>query len=198
MKHRDIKLRNGHLLKYIGGDLWEFVVAEEWMPIQLIFDNSTSNNIISLDADGMGMPLMVGLQIKDFRIHSIFENDDKYIIAMKPLFKEKLKDLEIGDVLWITNSYNDLYSVSKFKIKNIEYNIKPRIQWYKITSESNRIILIQENDKSLVNDGIEAIIDSNKEYVFTNENNAKKYLYDVIQNKINNLRTIQKNLMLKS
>ena len=196
MKYKDIKLRNGHLLKYIGGDLWEFICAEEWMHIRFIYADN-NHDIIALDADGMGMPLCVGCRVKKYKIHSIFINDDKIIVAMKLLIKEKIEDLKSGDILWITDSHN-LYDVSPFKIKHIEYNDMPRIKWYKITSESNRIILIQENDKSLVNDGIEAIIDSNKEYVFTNENAAKKYLYDVIQNKINNLRTIQKNLMLKS
>ena len=61
MKNKDIIIRGGHLLKYVDGDLWEFVPAWKDAPIYLTF-NEAKTDIIALDCSNMGMPLLVGCE----------------------------------------------------------------------------------------------------------------------------------------
>lgn len=197
MKSKDIKIHGGHLLKYISGDLWEFVPAFEKAPIYLTF-NEKKTDIIALDSDGMGMPLMIGCQVRDYKIKGIFTNDEKYIVAMKLVVKEKIEDLEPGDVVYVTNT-NNLYGLRKFEIDSIVFHEDDRIHWYDLTSKQNKHILVRETNavKPLnSSDGVVSTFDGSTERLFSNNNYAKKYVYDKIQDKINTLRETQREIML--
>lgn len=199
MKNKDISIRGGHTLKYVDGDLWEFVRRNN-TPLYLTFGNNKNDkhSIIAMDADGMGMPLMLGCQVCDFKIVSMFESDGKYMVGMKLVMKEKITDLEQGDIIYVTNTSN-LYNIIRFEVQSIVFHELNHLKWYDITSKTNKHILVKEkneNDKLDGVDGVEITLDTISEKAFSNEKFAKKYVYDIIQDKINELRNRQKEIML--
>lgn len=76
-----------HKLIWTGtGKLYEFVPAEEWMPIYLNYwvDEKTGQRIVeSLDSDGFGFPLSVGDIVDDMEVAAILEIDDKTCVMFK-------------------------------------------------------------------------------------------------------------------
>ncbi len=77
-----------HKLIWTGtGKLYEFVPAEEWMPIYINYWNDTENGgsriIESLDCDGFGFPLCIGDIVDDMEVASIIEVDDKICVMFK-------------------------------------------------------------------------------------------------------------------
>lgn len=73
-----------HKLRWTGtGNAYEFIPAEEWMPIYINYwvDNNGGEKIIeSLDSDGFGYPLMIGEKIEDKEVKAIVEVDGKYLV----------------------------------------------------------------------------------------------------------------------
>ena len=74
-----------HKLVYTGKDnLWEFKVAEAWMPISVTYDVVDDKKIYhSLDSDGFGYPITIGEKVEDKTVTSIIDNDDKFYITLE-------------------------------------------------------------------------------------------------------------------
>ena len=190
MKSKDITIRGGHTLKYIGGALWEFVPAWENCPIYLTF-NDNKTDIIALDADSIGMPLMVGCTVCDYKISGIHNVDGAYMVCMLPLHKEKANELEEGDTVYVTDSV--AYNFRVFPIGHIEFTINEEyiLMWNK-ENDHDCIVLSTKQNKSLLTgvpvEHLDGVL------VFSDEKNAKKHLYDKIQDKIVELKNKQRSL----
>ena len=76
-----------HKLIWSGtGKLYEFVPAEDWMPVYLNYWNDEEHGtrtIESLDSDGFGFPLCVGDIVDDMEVAAILEVDDKICVMFK-------------------------------------------------------------------------------------------------------------------
>jgi hypothetical protein len=195
MKSKDINLFNGHKLIYESGDAWIFKPAEDWMSFQLTYGEQ--HQIVALDAPDLMMPLMVGNPVHEYKIESIVEVDEKFYVFMKKRYKNFVSELEKNDILWLTNS-NKPFGIIRFEIKSITYHDMDRIQWYEITSKANKTVLVKnenENDNLNSKNGVKITMSGSNERMFSNIEYAKQYLYDVIQDKINELRNRQKEIM---
>lgn len=77
-----------HKLIWTGtGMLYDFVPAEEWMPVYLTYYNEKNMEryIQALDSDGFGSPLYVGDIIDNMKVESIMEVDDKICVLFSKL-----------------------------------------------------------------------------------------------------------------
>lgn len=195
MKNKDINLFNGHMLIYESGDAWIFKPAEDWMPIQLTYGEQ--NQIVALDAPDLMMPLMVGNPVHEYKIELIVEVDGKFYLFMKKRYKNFVSELQKGDVLWVTNTKRN-YMLIRFEVYSVAYHEMKHLKWYEITSKANKTIIVTEenaNEDLHTKTGVKTSMFAWAERVFSDEQFAKQYLYDVIQDKINELRNRQKEIM---
>lgn len=202
MKNRqNITLRGSHSLIYSGGDLWEFV-SHDNMPIYLTYGNTLTEEhcIIAIDADSMGMPLFVGSTIVDYKIKSMFEQDGKYYVAMKPIAKEKIEDLEKNDTIYVAK-LNETFDFGKYEVVSVSLKIQNGNDWHEVVARSidnpkcNETFYIDADTTDEL-DGKEGVKTLYPEYMFTNEKNAKNFIYDKIQDKIEVLRNYQRKIMI--
>ena len=199
-KNKDILLRNGHKLKYISGDLWEFVPREEWCPIQVI-KNDDHTGYISVDSEGMGMPLLIGCQVNDFKIVCMFDdpnNENKILVGMKPIHKKSTQGLEKGDIIYEVINLSDGMEVKEHVVKSIEDDNK-RSAYVFVECEDKLFTIDRKNAYGMLDStygvrtvsfvgGVQICIFSNKEY-------AKKHAYDIIQDQIESLKETQRKIM---
>ena len=77
-----------HKLRWTGdGVAYEFIPAEEWMPITINYwtddeDDPSHKVIESIDCDGFGYPLSLGEKIEDKEVKAIIEVNDKILILI--------------------------------------------------------------------------------------------------------------------
>lgn len=190
MKSKDIQLRGGHTLKYIGGALWEFVPAYPDCRVYLTF-NDKGTDIITLDADSMGMPLMVGCTVCDYKVSGIHNIDGAYMVCMLPLMKDKAIDLTKGDEIYIADMNE--YTVNKYVIKDVDVKSEVILLTFAEKTPSDEYIALPKEHEGSLRTGVYIFFGVGK-IAFTDDKNAKKYVYDTIQDKINNLRKKQKAL----
>lgn len=205
MKNKDIIIRGGHLLKYVDGDLWEFVPAWKDAPIYLTF-NEAKTDIIALDCSNMGMPLLVGCEVNGYRIKCIFCNDDKYMFGMKPIIKEKIEDLELGDNIYVVTpnalgaSINKYVFISIMDDSQLYSESFAGITVRAANSSSNRHITFSKervNDDLSSKDGVKTGVTFEDKYerMFTNISHAKKFAYDLCQDVIEKIKENQRNII---
>ena len=218
-KHKDILLNGGHKLKYISGDLWEFVPAEEWMNdyIQAI-PNEDKQGYISVDCSGLGMPLLLGCQVSDYKIVGMFNTSglldddnnviDHIIIAMKPIHKESINDLEKGDKLYVVTPDDDLGAkFEEYDFEKVTKDPAEALHYIDIncrTKDGNRIVFTidRKHTKFMLNSvyGVNTVYhDNNYVYrrIFSNREYAQKYAYDIIQDKIEKFKETQRKIMVQ-
>lgn len=194
MKSKDIKIRGGHLLKHIDGDIWEFVPSFENCPVYLTY-NEKKTDIIALDAPDMGMPLLVGCQVDEYKIYGIHEVDAKFVVCMMPVIKEKASQLAVGDILYITDEHeNSLRKITVSKLQTT-YACEYVLIFYK--EKDDDCIIVKADHPGSLKCGVETDHFSHVK-VFTDEKHAKKYLYDKLQDKIGYLREAQRRLMVEA
>lgn len=218
-KNKNILLRGGHKLKYISGDLWEFVPAEEWMNdyIQAI-PNEDKQGYISVDCSGLGMPLLLGCQVSDYKIVGMFNtsglleddnNDiDHIIIAMKPIHKESINDLEKGDKLYVVTPDDDLGAeFEEYDFEKVTEDPAEALHYIDIncrTKDGNRVVFTidRKHTKFMLDSvyGVNTVYhDNNYVYrrIFSNREYAQKYAYDIIQDKIEKFKETQRKIMVQ-
>ena len=198
-KNKDILLRGGHKLKYISGDLWEFVPRESWCPIQVTL--TEDHGYSSIDSDGMGMPLLIGCQVADYKIVSMFDdpdNEKKILVGMKPLHKKSTQDLEKGDIIYEVINLYDGMEVKEHIVKSIEDDNK-RSAYVFVECEDKTFTIDRKNAYGMLDStyGVMTVsfVGGVQICIFTNKEYAKKHAYDIIQDQIESLKETQRKIM---
>lgn len=215
MNNNDIKLPGGHCLRYISGDMWELVTAEEWMKDYIFtIPNEDHSGYISVDCPNLGMPLLLGNTISKYKIVSMFDtygmiegsDETHFIVALKKIHKNYISELESGDYLYVvTPNYLgallDKYVFEYIKEKENFENEFITIVVHKDNSpDVKEHIVVHDShydEDFMTENGIKigTVCDTKYQVMFTYPDYAKKLAYNLCQDVIEKIRKNQRKII---